>query len=244
MQADQVNLSDSWEQQAQAWIAWARLPGHDTFWRFHRDQFLDLLPVPGCKTVDIGCGEGRLTRHLKGLGHKVVGFDASPTLIAAAQEADPSAEVVVADAALLPLADCSADLAVAFMSLHDVDELPQVMLEIRRILKPGGKLCFAIVHPLNSSGSFQDKTADAPFIIENSYLKSFHYSDMVERGGLKMVFHSRHRPLEEFFAAMEGAGLVVETLREPKIPDSAVKSEADLRWQRLPLFLHIRAVRI
>ncbi|WP_026872030.1 class I SAM-dependent methyltransferase [Inquilinus limosus] len=238
-----MDLADSWEAQAQQWIRWARQPGHDSYWRHHRDHFLRLLPPPGRRTVDIGCGEGRLTRDLKRLGHRVVGIDASPTLVAAAREADPSMDVRRADAAALPLEDASADLAVAFMSLHDIDAMPAAVREIARILEPGGKLCLAIVHPINSAGRFERRTADAPFVIEGDYLRPFQYSDAVERDGLTMTFHSRHRPLEAYFLALEEAGFLVEALREPSVPDHAIVAEAGRRWQRLPLFLHIRARR-
>jgi SAM-dependent methyltransferase len=104
-----VSLRDAWERNAAGFIAWARAPGHDSYWRFHRDQFLELVPPPGRLTLDIGCGEGRLSRDLKALGHTVVGVDASPTMVAHAREADPALEVRLADAAALPLPDGAAD---------------------------------------------------------------------------------------------------------------------------------------
>jgi hypothetical protein len=58
-----------------------------------------------------------------------------------------------------------------------------------------------------------------------------------------MTFHSQHRPLEAYFLALKAAGLLVEALREPSIPEHAITSETSRRWQRLPLFLHIRAYR-
>lgn len=238
-----MKLAEHWEAQSQQWIQWARHPEHDSYWQYHRDQFLKLLPPPGTWTVDVGCGEGRLTRHLKELGHRITGVDASPSLVTAARAADPSMDIRLADAAALPLDDASADLAVAFMSLHDIDAMPRAIGEIARILQPGGRLCLAIVHPINSAGGFERSEAGAPFVIKGSYLHPFPYSDTVERDGLTMTFHSQHRPLEAYFSALEDAGFLVEALRETGIPEEAIASEASRRWQRVPLFLHLRARR-
>lgn len=238
-----MSLAARWDAEAQRWIDWARRPGHDSFWRYHRDQFLPLLPPPGRMTVDIGCGEGRLMRHLKDVGHNIVGIDASPTMVAAARAADPSMDIRIADARTLPFADSSADIAIAFMSLQDIDAMPEAVGEIARILQPGGKFCLAIVHPINSAGRFSSQTSDASFVIDGDYLAPFTYSDTVERDGTTMTFHSQHRPLEAYFQALEEAGLLVEALREPGIPDRAIVLEASRRWRRLPLFLHIRARR-
>ena len=238
-----MHLSEAWEAEAERWIQWARTSGHDSYWQFHREQFLGLLPPPGRQTVDIGCGEGRLARDLKGLGHRIVAIDSSPSLVAAARERDPSMDVRVADAATLPLEDASADLAVAFMSLQDIDDMPAVIGEVARVLEPSGRFCMAIVHPLNSAGRFEQSTSDAHFVISGNYLGAFNYADTVERNGLMMTFHSQHRPVEAYFIALEKAGLLVEALREPSVPVHAIASDAGRRWQRVPLFLHLRARR-
>ena len=240
---DSPRLKEAWEAEAERWIAWARPPAHDSYWRFHRDQFLRLVPAPGRRTVDIGCGEGRLARHLKQLGHSMVAIDSSPSLVAAARRLDPSMDVRLADAAALPLEDASADLAVAFMSLQDIDEMPAAIGEAARVLEPGGKLCLAIVHPLNSAGRFEQSAPDALFVIEGDYLGAFRYADTLERGGLTMTFHSAHRPLETYFNALEEAGFLVDALREPAVPEHAIVADSWRRWQRLPLFLHVRARR-
>ncbi len=216
---------------------------HDSYWRFHRDQFLEIVPPAGRLTLDIGCGEGRLSRDLKALGHTVIGVDASPTMIESAREADPSIEVRVADAARLPLADSVADLVIAFMSLQDMDDMPSAIGEARRVLGPGGRLCLAIVHPLNSAGAFAGEDSDSPFVISGSYLDTFRYTDEIERDGLAVTFTSDHRPLEAYFEALGAAGFLVERLREHAVPDDAIRRPRQRRWQRLPLFLHIRALR-
>ncbi len=207
-----MSLRDAWEAEARNWVAWARSPGHDSSWQFHRDRFLQLLPPPKGLTLDIGCGEGRFPRDLKAREYGVIGVDASPTLIEHAREAEPGGDYRVADAAHLPLADASVQLVTALLSLHDMDDMDDMddmegaIAEAARVLVPGGRLCAAVVHPINSGGKFESSAADAAFIIRDSYFEQRRYSDAIERDGLRMTFTSRHRPLEAYFAALESAG--------------------------------------
>ena len=231
-----MNLRDAWEKEAANWVAWARAPGHDSYWTFHRDAFLNVLPRASGLTVDVGCGEGRLPRDLKARGYEVVGVDGSPTLIDHARAADPEGDYRVADAAALPFRDDVANLVVAFMSLHDVDNLREAVHEIARVLRPDGILAAAIVHPINSAGTFESSAADADLKITN-YLGEWQYTDAVERNGLRMNFTGRHRPLQTYFAALEEAGLIVDRLVELPDPTDLPGS----RWRRMPLFLHFRA---
>jgi len=238
-----ADLATSWEASAAGFIAWARKPLHDSYWRYHRDQFLELVPPPGRLTLDIGCGEGRLSRDLKVRGHTVIGLDASSTMIEHARAADAEIEAYVGDAAALPFEDGVADLAVAFMSLQDIDDLAGAVAELGRVLEPSGRLCLAIVHPLNSAGVFADEGETSPFVIAGSYLERSRYVDTIERDGLAVTFVSEHRPLEVYFEALAAAGFLIERLREPRVPETAVTEPRSRRWQRVPLFLHIRAIR-
>ena len=230
-------LGEGWDRHAQEWIAWART-GLDSYETFHRDAFLRLIPRPGRLTVDIGCGEGRVSRDLRALGHRVLAVDLSLAMTRAAAT-HPAAPVpaVVADAARLPLATGAADCAVAFMSLHDLEPLPTAIREVARVLAVGGRLVIAIVHPLNSAGRFTGDKADAdrPFVIEGSYLQPERYVDTFDRGGLTMTFHGEHRPLQTYTEALADAGFVIEGLREPTSPEPASP------WRRVPLFLNIVA---
>jgi ubiquinone/menaquinone biosynthesis C-methylase UbiE len=236
-------LSEAWNQEAEKWVLWARKPGHDSYWQFHRDQFFELVPPPGKLTIDVGCGEGRVSRDLKGLGHSVKSFDASPAMIKAARDADPSGSYEVARAETLPLPDSCADLVVLFMVLQDVDDLESSVKELSRILTDNGRACLAIVHPLNSAGNFSNKEENSEFIIKDAYLKEFRYTDVFERDGLSMTFHALHRTLAQFSRAFESAGLCIEAIREHAVPESACRSDEARRWRRIPLFMHFRLVK-
>jgi lactate/malate dehydrogenase, NAD binding domain len=100
--------------------------------------------------------------------------------------------------------------------------------------------CIAVVHPLNSAGKFAEESATSPFVIQHTYLDEFTYTDEIARDGLRIAFHSRHRPIQAYSRALEAAGLVIETVRELGVPAEAIRSDRSRRWQRIPLFLHLR----
>ena len=125
------------------------------------------------------------------------------------------------------------------MSLHDVDEMPRAVAEAARVLRPGGRLCAAIVHPINSAGVFGSTADDSTFTISDSYLAERTVGATAERDGLTMSFRSVHRPLQAYLDAFAASGLVLERLVE--VPDSTAPPGS--RWQRVPLFIHLRALR-
>src|SRR3954453_10976792 len=98
---------------------------------------LDLLdPQPGERILDIGCGEGTLTRKIIDRGATVLGIDNSPEMIAAAR-----AQGI--DAVLMDVADMTftSEFHAAFSNatLHWVLEKEQAARAIFRALKPGGR---------------------------------------------------------------------------------------------------------
>jgi hypothetical protein len=65
-----------------------------------------------------------------------------------------------------------------------------------------------------------------------------------DRAGVRMTFHSEHRPLEAYTRALEADGLLVEAVREVKPAGrAAARGPAARRWRRIPLFLQLRAVK-
>jgi SAM-dependent methyltransferase len=229
-------LADGWDANAAAWVEWTRR-GLDSY-STHKLAFLPLIPAPGRLTVDVGAGEGRVSRELRARGHRVLAIDRSPAMIrSAVQHPEEPVPAVVADAVNLPVPDAAADCAVAFMSLHDIDDVVPAIAEIGRILATGGTLVMAIVHPLNSAGDFDRDAAGPrpPYVIPDSYTEARHYTNIRARDGLSMTYHGIHRPLQTYTEALAGAGLVIERLREHTSDDP------DDKWSRIPLFLHIVA---
>jgi len=233
------------ESEARNWAHFARTPGLDSA---HEDinlpALLELLPRPGRQTLDLACGEGRLGRLLASLGHRVVGIDASPTMVQLAATHENRQPALLADATGLPFRDEAFDLVVAYMCLHDIDAMPRAVAEIARVLARPGRLCAAIPHPINSAGSFPGRDPAAPFVISGSYLDPAPDTWVHDRGGVRLTFHSEHRPLEAYSRALEAAGLLTEAIREVRAPDRVVARDPRAgRWQRIPLFLHVRAIR-
>lgn len=228
---------EAWERQAEHWVRWARTPGHDAYWSY-RDRFFDgLVPDPGRRTLEVGCGEGRVARDLAARGHRVLAVDGAPTLLAHARRSDPAGCYLLADAAALPLADGTVDVAVAYNALMDFDDMPGAVAEVARVLVPGGTFCICITHPLVDAGTFESDADDAALRVEDRYLGTRLFEAEEARHGLTMRFRGWNHALEDYFGALASAGFVVDALREPT-PAGAVP---DHRWSRYPMFLHLRA---
>lgn len=226
-----ADVSEAWERNAQEWLAWARTPEHDIYHsRMNFPQFVSLLPEAGRRTLDVGCGEGRVGRWLAAHGHRLTGVDSSPTLSAAAREAGGYDEIVCGDAASLPWPDDTFDLAIAYMSLHDMPDPAPVIAEIARVLRPGSCLAVAIVHPLNRADADLDR-----------YFAMLRFREVVVRDGLRMTFEGVERPLSDYTAALTDHGFVVDRLNEPKPSPEDFEAYEHLRpAARRPFFLHLR----
>ena len=87
-----------------------------------------------CLVADIGCGEGALTAAARSPQMRIVGIDASPTMLTACP--DPR---VQADARQLPFASGSFDAAVAVNMLYHLHDPVAAIREAHRILREGGQ---------------------------------------------------------------------------------------------------------
>ncbi|MBF9072267.1 class I SAM-dependent DNA methyltransferase [Streptacidiphilus fuscans] len=101
---------------------------------------------PKARAAELGCGPGRVTAHLRGLGLEgIFGIDLSPGMVEVARQRHPDIRFEVGSMTELDLPDASLDGAVAWYStVHTPPELlPTVFAEIHRVLAPGGRLLLA-----------------------------------------------------------------------------------------------------
>lgn len=99
-----------------------------------------LAGLPPGIALDAACGTGRHTAYLAGLGHTVIGVDASPEMLARAREKVPGGEFYEAELHDVPLADDSVDLVVCAVALAHVPDLAETLAELVRVLRPNGHL--------------------------------------------------------------------------------------------------------
>jgi ubiquinone/menaquinone biosynthesis C-methylase UbiE len=96
--------------------------------------------LPAGVALDAACGTGRHASYLASLGHRVIGVDSSPGMLALAREKVPQGEFHEADLHELPLGDGSVDVIVCAIALVHVADIEGPFREFARVLRPGGHL--------------------------------------------------------------------------------------------------------
>jgi len=101
-----------------------------------------VLTAGGGAVVELGCGPGRITAHLRDLGLDVFGSDMSPVMIGLARAEHPGLRFEVGSMDAIDLADGELAGIVSWYSvIHALPgELPAYFAEFGRVLAPGGHL--------------------------------------------------------------------------------------------------------
>jgi len=175
---------------------------------YTRPAILDLAgDVSGRQILDAGCGAGPLFEALRDRGGIVTGFDSSAKMLELARERlGEDAALRVADIGEpLPFPDGAFDDVIAALVLHYLEDWTAPLAEIRRVLKPGGRLIMAVNHPI----IFKLVHPEA------DYFKTVKWSDEYTFSGQKAVLTYWHRPLHAMTDAFTAAGFRTAVVSEP-----------------------------
>jgi len=181
---------------------------------YERPAMIDLAgDVDGHQVLDAGCGSGPLSAALRAKGAIVTGFDGSPAMLELArQRLGDDAALHVADLSRpLPFADGAFDDIVASLVLHYLRDWATPLAELRRLLKPGGRLILSVNHPIVYKLLYPD--AD--------YFAITQYSEENTFNGQSAVLTYWHRPVSAMTDAFAAAGFRVSVISEPPFsPDT------------------------
>jgi ubiquinone/menaquinone biosynthesis C-methylase UbiE len=108
----------------------------------------------GQRVLDVACGTGVLAREAAGRGASVSGLDRNEGMLELARRIAPSLEWKAGRAEQLPFPDAGFDAVVSQFGLMFFDDRPQALREMRRVLKPGGRLAVAVWDKLESSPGY------------------------------------------------------------------------------------------
>lgn len=201
---------------------------------FARDALLAELDqdLTGVRALDVGCGEGIITRALVARGAVAVGIDPTQALIAYAIEA--GGDYRVDDGATLAtIADSTVDLVTAGLAINNIPDLDAALGAAARVLVSGGRLVFTIPHPCFEAPHATWSDATPPTRVVGDYLSEGFWRSGNPQGVRRAG--NQHRQLSTYVNALIGAGFAITGLSEP-VPDEALAASQPQR-AALPPFL-------
>jgi SAM-dependent methyltransferase len=204
---------------------------HAGWWQEHFTDGVDpeyeeqILPIADIELVgagrvlDVGCGEGQVARRVAALdATEVFGVDPTENQLTAARERGGGITYGRAAAEQLPFADGSFDAVVICLTLEHLDPFEPAIVEVARVLRPGGLFVLFLNHPLlqaPGSGWIDDRILEEEYWRLGPYLPEDVAMEEVAPG-IKLPF--MHRPLHRYVNAMAENGLLVEHMEEPAPP--------------------------
>lgn len=159
---------------------------------------------PAGAALDAACGTGRHGAHLARRGHRVVGVDLSPEMLAAARARSPGIDFREGTLTALPLEAASVDLVVCALALAHLPDLGSGIAELGRVVRAGGRVIISDLHPtmllLGGGAFFQGR--DGSFALVRShargvsdYLMAAGAAGLVLRRCVERPWRAEHVPL-------------------------------------------------
>lgn len=165
--------------------------------------------VNGRRILDAGCGSGPLSAALRERGAIVTGFDASRAMVElAGRRLGRDVRLLVADLGKpLPFAAGAFDDVVASLVLHYLADWTTPLAELRRVLRPGGRLLLSVNHPMVYPALHPG----------TDYFALTRWTDEYTFDGHPTQLTFWHRPLHAMTDAFSDAGFRLSVISEPPI---------------------------
>jgi SAM-dependent methyltransferase len=179
---------------------------------YARPAILDLAgDVAGRRILDAGCGSGPVMAALRDRGAIVTGFDKSAGMLdLARRRLGDDADLQVADlGSPLPFPDGTFDDAIASLVLHYLEDWGPALAELRRVLKPGGRLIVSVDHP------FAVTLRNREWGREADYFATTNLTAEWTAGGQTALLSFWDRPLHAMTDAFTTAGFRITVISEP-----------------------------
>ncbi|MCY0945592.1 class I SAM-dependent methyltransferase [Streptomyces antarcticus] len=175
--------------------------------------------LKGKDVLEIGAGAAQCSRWLAARGARPVALDLSHRQLQHALRIGgsdvPAVRLVEADAGRLPFRDASFDLACsAYGAVPFVADPVNVMREVRRVLRPGGRWVFSVTHPLR--WAFPDEPGPEGLSVSASYFDRTPYVEQDEEG--RAVYVEHHRTVGDRVRDVVAGGFRLVDLVEPEWP--------------------------
>jgi len=168
--------------------------------------------VAGRRILDAGCGSGPLFAALRDRGAVVTGFDKSAGMLELARRRlGDGADLRVADLGRpLPFPDGTFDDVIASLVLHYLEDWGPALAELRRVLKPGGRLIVSVDHPFAINLMHREAGRQADYFETCNWTVKWTFS------GQSALMSFWHRPLHAMTDAFTAAGFRIVVISEPE----------------------------
>ncbi|MDG2425413.1 MAG: class I SAM-dependent methyltransferase [Flavobacteriales bacterium] len=207
--------------------------------------------VQGKTILDLGCGEGYVSRQLLAAGaQSVTGHDVSASMIDGARKTAEQLGLSGLDYSVVDLrrADFGdpkdpVDLVIAVFLFNymDTDSMSHILRRVRSVLKPGGQFIFTVPHPMLP----WIKPAELPFYMQpkGGYLSSVDVpfpGRIWRRDGESVEVQAVHKTFTTYFTALREAGYTdMPLVEELHITDEHVALDPDFFGPLVDLPLHV-----
>ncbi|MDO1605029.1 class I SAM-dependent methyltransferase [Lactobacillus sp. YT155] len=200
--------------------------------------------LKGKDFLDLGCGYGWHCFYAAEHGaNKIVGVDLSKKMLEVANKKNTSKKIefINADISNIEFPENSFDIVFSSLTFHYLESYEEMILNIKKYLKPEGQLIFSVEHPIFTAQGTQDWNYD-----ERGEIKDFPVDNYFYEGKRDAIFLGEHvtkyhRTLTTYLEDLLKNDFKVEHIIEPMPPQSMMDEPGMKDEMRRPMMLIISA---